>query len=145
MPTIGDRIKEVREKRQRTQEWLAKETGISKGFLSEIENNKGTGNIGADYVIRISNVLGVSLDYLLRGEVAQQDIAREPVTIPRSLSEAAQQLSLSYAETLTLLEAHQAVVARRSARSLREPTVDEWKALWKAIRQVYSDAPEAED
>ena len=44
-----------------------------------------------------------------------------------------------------LLEAHQAVVARRSAQSLREPSVDEWKALWKAIRQVYSDAPEAED
>src|SRR5687768_7908564 len=79
VPTIGDRIKEVREKRERTQEWLAKETGISKGFLSEIENNKGTGNIGADYVIRISNALGVSLDYLLRGEVAQQDVAREPV------------------------------------------------------------------
>src|SRR5262245_18843319 len=81
VPTIGDRIKEVREKRQRTQKWLAKETGISKGFLSEVENNKGTGNIGADYVIRISNALGVSLDYLLRGEVAQQDIARQPVTI----------------------------------------------------------------
>lgn len=145
MPTIGDRIKEVREKRRQTQEWLSKETGISKGFLSEIENNKGSGNIGAEYVIRISNALGVSLDYLLRGEVAQQDRAREPVTIPRSLSETAQQLGLTYAETLTLLEAHHAVVARRSTRSLREPTVDEWKALWKAIRQVYSDAGEAED
>jgi transcriptional regulator with XRE-family HTH domain len=145
VPTIGDRIKEVREKRQRTQEWLAKETGISKGFLSEIENNKGSGNIGAEYVIRISNALGVSLEYLLRGEVAQEDRAREPVTIPRSLSDAAQQLGLSYAETLTLLDAHQAVIARRSARSLREPTIDEWKALWKAIRQVYSDAAEAKD
>ena len=145
MATIGDRIKEVREKQGRTQESLANETKISKGFLSEIENNKGTGNIGADYVIRISNALGVSLDYLLRGEVAQRDRAREPVTIPRSLSEAAEQLRLSYAETLTLLEAHQAVVARRSARTLREPTVDEWKALWKAIKRVYSGVPEAED
>lgn len=145
MPTIGDRIKEVREKRQKTQEWLAKETGISKGFLSEIENNKGTGNIGSDFVIRISNTLGVSLDYLMRGAITQQDLVREPVTIPRTLSEAAEQLALSYAETLTVLEAHQAVVARRSARSLREPTVEEWKALWKTIRQVYSDAPEAKD
>lgn len=145
MPTIGDRIKEIREKQGRTQDWLATESKISKGFLSEIENNKGTGNIGAEYVVRISNVLGVSLDYLLRGEVAEQDRARAPVTIPRSLSEAAQQLGLAYAETLALLEAHQAVVARRSARTLREPTIDEWKALWKAIKKVYSSAPEAED
>jgi transcriptional regulator with XRE-family HTH domain len=145
VPTIGDRIKEVREKQGRTQDWLAGETKISKGFLSEIENNKGTGNIGAEYVIRISNALGVSLDYLLRGEVAQQDRAREPVTIPRSLSEAAQQLGLAYAETLTLLEAHHAVVARRSARALREPSVDEWKALWKAIKKAYSGAGETED
>lgn len=145
MPTIGDRVKEVRELRRWTQERLAKETGISKGFLSEVENNRGTGNIGADYVLRIANALGVSLDYLLRGEVGPQDRERQPVTIPRSLSEAAQQLGLSYSETLTLLEAHQAVIARRSAISLREPTVEEWKALWKAIRQVYSDVPEAKD
>jgi transcriptional regulator with XRE-family HTH domain len=145
LPTIGDRVKEVREARGWTQDRLAKETGISKGFLSEVENNKGTGNIGADYVLRIANVLGVSLDYLLRGEVGNQERAREPVTIPRTLSDAAQQLVLSYAETLTLLEAHKAVIARRSARSLREPTVDEWKALWRAIRQVYSDDPEAKD
>jgi transcriptional regulator with XRE-family HTH domain len=143
--TIGDRIKEVRDQRRWTQEKLAKETGISKGFLSEVENNKGTGNIGADYVLRIANALGVSLDYLLRGEVGEQERAREPVTIPRSLSEAAQQLGLTYAETLTLLDAHQAVIARRSATSVREPNVDEWKALWKTITQVYADGDQAED
>lgn len=142
MPTIGDRIKEVREQRHWTQDKLAKETKISKGFLSEVENNKGTGNIGADYVLRIANALGVSLDYLLRGEVGEQERAREPVTIPRSLSEAAQQLGLAYAETLTLLEAHQAVIARRRATSIREPNVDEWKALWRMITQVYSDGDE---
>lgn len=145
MPTIGDRIKEVREQRRWTQDKLAKETGISKGFLSEVENNKGTGNIGADYVLRIANALGVSLDYLLRGEVGEQERAREPVTIPRSLSEAAQQLGLTYAETLTLLDAHQAVIARRSATSVRDPNIEEWKALWKMIKQVYAHGKSAED
>ena len=144
MATIGDRIKEVREQRRWTQDRLAKETRISKGFLSEVENNKGTGNIGADYVLRIANALGVSLDYLLRGEVGDQERARQPVTIPRSLSEAAQQLRLTYAETLTVLDAHQAVIARRSATSIREPNVDEWKALWKMITQVYAHGDESE-
>lgn len=145
MATIGDRIKEVRERRRWTQDKLAKETRISKGFLSEVENNKGTGNIGAEYVLRIANALGVSLDYLLRGEVGEEERARQPVTIPRSLSEAAQQLGLTYAQTLTLLDAHQAVIARRSATSVREPNVEEWKALWKTITQVYADGDEAED
>jgi transcriptional regulator with XRE-family HTH domain len=145
VPTIGDRIKEAREERGWTQERLAKETGISKGFLSETENNKGTGNIGADYVLRIANVLGVSLDYLMKGEVGQQERERAPVQIPRSLSDAAQQLGLSYSETLSLLDAHLAVIARRAARSLREPTPEEWKALWKAIKQVYSDGSEAKE
>ena len=145
MPTIGDRIKEVREARGWTQERLAHETKISKGFLSEVENNKGTGNIGAEYVLRIANTLGVSLDYLMKGEEGQQERERAPVQIPRSLSEAAQQLGLSYAETLSLLDAHQAVIARRAAKSLREPSIDEWKSLWTAIRQVYLDGSEVKD
>lgn len=138
VPTIGDRIKEARDLRHWTQERLAQETKISKGFLSEVENNKGS--IGADYVLRIANALGVSLDYVLRGEVGREEKEREPVKIPRNLSVAAQQLKLSYEETLTLLEAHQAVIARRSAASLREPTVEEWENLHTAIKQVYPDA-----
>ena len=81
----------------------------------------------------------------MRGEVGEQERAREPVTIPRSLSEAAQQLGLTYAETLTLLDAHQAVIARRSATSIRDPNIEEWKALWKMIKQVYAHGKPAED
>ena len=51
----------------------------------------------------------------------------------------AEQLELSYSETLTLLEAHEAVVARRAAKLLREPTVDEWRRFYNAIKEVYSD------
>ena len=143
MPTIGDRIKEVRERLNWTQERLATETKISKGFLSEVENNKR--NISTEYVLRIAGVLGASLDYLLRGESGREEQEREPVSIPRTLSEAAEQLGLSFAETLTLLEAHQAVVARRASQSTRDRTVDEWKRLHAAIARVYSDAPEPEE
>lgn len=135
MPTIGDRIKEVRERRNWTQERLAQESKISKGFLSEVENNKR--NISTDYVLRIAGVLGASLDYLLRGETGREEREREPVTIPRTLSEAAEQLGLSYSGTMTLLEAHQAVVARRAAQATRERSVEEWKELYAAISKVY--------
>ena len=143
MPTIGDRIKEVRERRNWTQERLALETKISKGFLSEVENNKR--NISTEYVLRIAGVLGASLDYLLRGEYGREEQQREPVSIPRTLSEAAEQLGLGFGETLTLLEAHQAVVARRASQATRDRTVDEWKRLHEAIAKVYADAPDSEE
>ena len=143
MPTIGDRIRQIRERRGWTQDRLAHESKISKGFLSEVENNKR--NISTDYVMRIASVLGSSLDYLLKGETGREERDRAPVTIPRSLSEAAEQLGLSYTETLTLLEAHQAVVARRAAESIRERTVEEWVSLHNAISRMYSDGDKSED
>ena len=63
MPTVGDRIREVREHRRLTQDRLAEVTDISKGFLSDVENNKR--NVSSEYLLRIANALGASVDYLL--------------------------------------------------------------------------------
>lgn len=141
MPTIGDRIREVREGHGWTQDRLAAEAGISKGFLSEVENNKR--NMSSENVLRIATVLGSSLDYLLKGETGREERERTPVTIPRALSQLAEDLKLTYAQTLTLLEAHQAVVARRANQSIRDRTVEEWRSLHEAISQVYPDGGEA--
>jgi len=40
MPSIGDRIKERRTELGWTQDQLAQKTNLSKGFLSDLENNK---------------------------------------------------------------------------------------------------------
>ena len=137
MPTPGDRIKALREEHGWTQETLAERAQMSKGFLSDLENNKR--NVSANYALRIADALGVSLDYLLRGERNKTDLERKPVEIPPELSAAAQELNLSYNETLVLLDTYNAVVARRSHRSMGKPTVDEWKKLHKAIKDVYPD------
>ena len=137
MPHPGDRIKAAREKLNWTQEKLAKAAGISKGFLSDIENDKR--NISSESALKIADALGISLDYLLRGETGERERQRQPVRIPPELSNLAEELELSYSETLTLLEAHEAVVARRAARLLRTPTVDEWRKFYKAIKDVYTD------
>ena len=52
MPTVGDRIREVREHRRLTQDRLAEVTDISKGFLSDVENNKR--NVSSEYLLRIA-------------------------------------------------------------------------------------------
>lgn len=140
MATSGDRIRECREARGWTQEKLAQSAGISKGFLSDLENNKT--NISAEYILKIANALGVSLDYLLRGEATQRDAERSPVRIPAELSAAAQELNLPYAETLMLLDAHDAVVARRRLKGSAPLTAEEWKRLHKAIKSVYPDEKE---
>jgi transcriptional regulator with XRE-family HTH domain len=134
MPTVGDRIREIREEMQMNQDQLAERAGLSKGFLSDIENNKR--NIGSANLLRIANVLGASVDYLLRGEIAESG-NKEPVVVPPELSQAAEELDLSYAATVELLEAHRSVIARRSNKGLRKFSVEDWKKLHEAIKRVF--------
>ena len=134
MPTVGDRIREVRENLGINQGQLATRAGVSKGFLSDVENNKR--NLSARNLLRIANALGASVDYLLRGAVARMS-APEPIEIPPELSQAAMELELSYPATIELLDAQRSVIARRSSRGLRKLTVDDWKALHKTIREVF--------
>lgn len=134
MATVGDRIREVRGDLNITQDQLAQRAGISKGFLSDVENNKR--NISSENLLRIANVLGASVDYLLRGDVLESSTV-EPILIPPELSQAAQDLDLSYAATVELLEAHRSVIARRSNKELRKFSVEDWKRLHDAIKKVF--------
>lgn len=135
MATLGDRIRETRENRRWTQDKLAEETGLSKSFLSEVENSKRTPS--AENVLKISNTLGVSLDYLLRGQTGKEERERQPIQIPPELSEAAEEERWTYSDILMLLAAHNSVVARRSNKSIHPPKRDEWKRLYEAIKRVY--------
>jgi len=133
MATVGDRIKKVREAKGWTQEKLADESQVSRGFLSEVE--KRGKNISLDLLLRIANALGASVGYLATGE-GEQLGERKPVVIPPELSEAAEELRLSYPETLDLLDAYNSVVARRSDRSKRTMSVKDWKELHAAVKSV---------
>jgi len=134
MATTGDRIRQIREAKGMTQDQLADAGGISKGFLSDVENNNK--NISSQSLLKIANALGASVDYLLRGEV-KESVENEPVVIPPELSRAAGELDLTYAQTLELLGAHNSVVARRSTKSQRNFSVEDWKSLHRAIKRVF--------
>ena len=134
MATTGDRIKRIREKKGLTQEKLAEACDMSKGFLSDVENNKR--NISSQKLLSIANVLGASLEYLLRGE-SGKTVVTEPVIIPIELSQAAEELNLSYSQTLDLLNTSNSVVARRSDKFRRELSVEEWKNLHKVLKETF--------
>ncbi|MBZ5539842.1 MAG: helix-turn-helix transcriptional regulator [Acidobacteriia bacterium] len=135
MPTVGDRVKEIREAKKWTQDQLATKSGVSKGFLSDIENNKR--NPSSEYVLKIANALGASIDYLLRGDEPLPASQREPTVIPQALASAAEQLSLSYSDTVELLEAHRSVIARRSNKTIKPFEVKDWIELYRAIKKVF--------
>jgi transcriptional regulator with XRE-family HTH domain len=135
MPSVGDRIREIREAKKLTQDQLGEKAEISKGFLSEIENGKR--NVSSEYLLRIANALCASVDYLLRGTTDTVGGNKDPVVIPRELSEAAEKLNLSYAETVELLDAHRSVIAKRSVKQSKSFDTSDWMALYKAIKQVF--------
>ena len=135
MATTGDRIKEVRESGRMTQDDLAQKAGLSKGFISDIENNKR--GISAENLLRVADALGASMDYLAKGET-QVSHPRKPIEIPAELSNAAEQLNLTYSQTLELLETYNSVIARRSARQFDPFTADQWKKLHAAIQKVFN-------
>jgi len=132
--TIGDRIKEVREAKRMTQEDLATRSNLSKGFISELENGKR--GVSTDNLMSIANALGATLDYLARGEEQSITMPRV-VEIPHELSIAAQNLNLTYAQTVELLAAYNSVVARRSNRQRQEFNAEQWKQLHDAITKVF--------
>jgi transcriptional regulator with XRE-family HTH domain len=134
MATTGERIRQIREKRGLTQDQLSEAAGISKGFLSDVENNNK--NISSQALLRIANALGASVDYLLQGAV-KESAQREPIVIPPELSSLAEEEGLSYNETLELLDAHNSIVARRSGKSQRRFSKEDWKDLRKAIKKVF--------
>jgi len=133
--TTGKRIREIREKRELTQEELAKKAGMSKGFLSDVENDKT--NIGSQGLLRLANELGASVDYLLAGKVTES-AENEQIVIPQELSQAAKDLGLSYSETLDTLNTFNSAVARRGKTYRKEPSVEDWKKFHKAIKEVFS-------
>ncbi len=77
---VGKRISESRNSQGMTQEELSELTGISIPHISNIENGKT--KIKVDTLVKISNALHVSTDFLLCGSVeAAHFIQNEEIAI----------------------------------------------------------------
>jgi transcriptional regulator with XRE-family HTH domain len=70
MATFGQRVKFMREHWGWTQDDLRQRTGLSKGFLSDIENDKR--NASGANLLKLADVLDVSIDWLVRGSKPQK-------------------------------------------------------------------------
>jgi y4mF family transcriptional regulator len=135
MASVGERIRERRAELGWTQDQLAQKAGISKSFLSDLENGKRS--VGANNLLDIARALGVSLDFLMTGE-ASQDQRRE-VPIPASLARFAAEEGLSFRQTLMLLDMQKQIVAHRSVKKKGGLEAVDWRKFYEAVKEFLED------
>ena len=132
MDTTGARVRYLREARGWTQERLAQEAGVSKSFISEVEHDRR--NPSAEKLLEIANVLGASLDFIMKGEGRTEEGPPTPVTIPRELAEAAEDEHWPYRHVVAVLDAWQSLVARRNAERRPQMTKKAWTEFYGKVR-----------
>jgi transcriptional regulator with XRE-family HTH domain len=134
MTTLGERLSHARNQRGLTLDQLAQKAAISKSFLWEVEHDRS--NISGEKLLRVANVLGASLDFLLRGEPAPADYQPPTVEMPRALEELAEELSLTYWQTRTLLDLHNTILYRRSAQPSSPMEKEDWRKLYEGVKHL---------
>lgn len=131
MQAVGDRIKRRRTDLGWTQDVLAEKAGISKSFLSDLENGKRS--IGADKLLDVGRTLGLSLDYLMTGE--ETEPPPPELQIPSALAAFAAEAGLSFRQALALLEMQQQIVAHRSTTKKDGLDKVDWRKFYEAVKE----------
>lgn len=131
MNAVGERIRRRRLELGWTQERLASEARVSKGFLSDLEGGKR--NVGADTLLALATALGVSMDFLMKGGPVRR--GAEHVQIPGSLAAFARAQRLEFAQALTLLEMQRQIVAYRSSSRKADLEHVDWKRFYESVKE----------
>ncbi len=129
---LGKRIRARREELGWTQEALAGKAGISKSFLSDIENEKRS--IGAENLLDLARVLGRSLDYLMTGGGGETTDPKE-VEIPAALARFASEASLTFRQTLALLDMRRQILAHRSGSGNEPLDQIDWPHFYECVKE----------
>lgn len=135
MSSLGKRIRIKRTSLGWTQDQLAQKVGLSKGFLSDIENGKR--KISAENLLGIAHALNLSLDFLMKG--SEVSLESTEIQIPSALSSFASGQGLSFQQTLTLLRLRQQIVAHRSAGTRSVDDDFDWRKLHESVKEFLHD------
>lgn len=101
---------------------LAKESNVSKGYLSEIETGEGETRVSGRKLYGIANALGVTMSDLL----GQKLIVEQDDVIPDSLRD--------FAKAHGLPQADVRMLAGIQFRGDRPQTEERWAHIYSAIR-----------
>ena len=131
--TVGQRINYVRTQQGLTLERLAQQAGLSKSFLWEVEQDRS--GISGNRLLHVADALGASIEYLLRGGSTVETEKPRSIEIPTELSEVAQELGLSYQQTLALLQVDRTIVAYRSGKRRGPKNKEDWQSLYRDLSE----------
>ena len=131
MAGVGERIKKRRLELGWTQDQLCQKAGISKGFLSDLENDKRS--VSAENLLEIARALSLSLDYLMTGTASQEQPTE--VSIPAPLAKFAAEERLSLRQTLMLLDMQKQIVAHRSAKKKDGLDGVDWRRFYEGVKE----------
>jgi transcriptional regulator with XRE-family HTH domain len=115
------------------------ESGVTKGFLSQVENGKTqpTGRV----LLGVARALGASVDWLLtgddRGVVAEQS---RPFEVPTELAQLAVEKEWTARKVFQILGAHNDLLARRSDKPRNAVlTKTEWANFANRVQPYLED------
>jgi len=118
---FGDRVRKRREAEGLTQDELAKEVGISRYYLGQIERGK-VKNFSLEVARRLSNKLGLPMSEALDADDTL------PGTIPDSLRQ--------FAEESNVAPQDIAMLARIEYRGHQPQTPEQWHVLYTTIKAM---------
>ena len=98
--SIGQRIREVRNDKHLTQEYVANATGVNVSHISNIETNKV--KVSLTLLVQICNALDVTMDYLLENEYHNPTsvIEKELLNMVKGMKKEKQETLLRIAKVL---------------------------------------------
>lgn len=128
---VGERIRKRRLELGWTQDQLCQKAGISKGFLSDLENDKR--NVSATNLLDIARALSLSLDYLMTGDASVKNVTE--VFIPAALARFAADEGISLRQTLMLLDMQKQIVAHRSAKKKDDLESVDWRKFYEGVKE----------
>ena len=121
---VGTKIRELREDKGLSLSELARQAGISKAYLSQIEAGKTTRPSG-EALLRIASVLGSSVAALLGAQTV--GYRKSEVMVSPSLHKFAKKERIGREDTL--------VLARIRYQGKQPQTSEDWKFLYEAIKR----------
>jgi transcriptional regulator with XRE-family HTH domain len=127
--TIGQNIRRFREEAGVSLSELAERAGVSKGYVSALENEDAEikkMRPSGQSVYKLAEALGVTVGDLL----GEQTHAAELLDIPDSLQEFAEQEDLPESDVMML--------SRIEFRGAQPKTAKDWSFLYEAIRRSAS-------
>ncbi|MGH9425806.1 MAG: helix-turn-helix domain-containing protein [Terriglobia bacterium] len=130
---VGQKIRALRTEAGVTLPDLAEKSGVSKGFLSQLENDEKA-NVSLDTLAKIAKALGVSIGGLLGLEAARAKQV-EPENIAPKLKQHIQECEAAgkplHPDVL------QSVLALKERRGVPKKSKEDWAFLCESIERIH--------